>query len=96
MSGSYRIVFAVLLAVCCNTRSVADYPPDRTGDSIGPASAGPVCEWQPTHQQSLPAGGQCGFNDVGAPNPGIYECGMVRDGNACVEKCAVFTRCQNP
>ncbi len=87
----YKLVaLLTLLTIQCATLSSAQSPTDKP--TIYPAPTGPTCDWRPT-QVSKAAGGQCGFNDVGAPNPGIFECGMVSKGNACVEHC-VFVKCQ--
>jgi hypothetical protein len=89
-----RFVYASLIvAVLTCGVSGSSGQQDPTGPAIE-NNRGPACPWNPI-QQSLPAGGQCGFNDAGAPNPGIFNCGQVSNGNACVEKC-VFVRCQEP
>jgi hypothetical protein len=91
--SNYRRVLAVSLFVigCSMLTGAGDTQPN--GPTIGAAPPGPHCPWEPV-QQSLPAGGQCGFNDAGAPNPGIFQCGLVSNGNACVNHC-VFVRCQD-
>jgi hypothetical protein len=34
----------------------------------------------------------CGFNDLGVPNAGVFDCGFAIKDNACVSKC-VWKRC---
>jgi len=55
----------------------------------------PVCEWHPV--QVLKPSQQCGFNDIGVPNPGLYECGLKpkKDWSGCEEFCR-FIECREP
>ena len=58
------------------------------------SSGGARCEWMPT--EVVKPSPQCGFNDLGVPNGGVYDCGVQRspDGTHCIEHC-VFKRCQH-
>jgi hypothetical protein len=85
-----HVTMPILLSMMCAQASTAQNNPDNP--SIRAAPPGPTCEWTPV-QVSKPAGGQCGFNDIGAPNPGIFECGLVSKENVCTDHC-VFIRCQ--
>jgi hypothetical protein len=65
-------------------------PPDNQ-QRVEPVPPGtPACEYYP-HNKVVPTAA-CGFNDVGAPNPGNYRCGNTLVGGRCVEQC-VFTGC---
>jgi hypothetical protein len=95
MTKILRIALVGMVAILATTpvvRTVVGQTTD-TPPTIRPQE-GPMCAWAPS-TVSKAAGGQCGFNDAGAPNPGIFQCGMVSNGQACVEQC-VFVRCQNP
>jgi hypothetical protein len=53
---------------------------------------GPMCAWVPVRRVMQTP--QCGYNDFSIPNPGVFDCGLVRQGNACVQRC-FFVRCGN-
>jgi hypothetical protein len=70
--------------------SVATANAQATIQAAPPGS--PRCEWVPKVEERPAAGAICGFNDVGLPNNGIYECGVRQSGNRCVPFC-VFRQC---
>jgi hypothetical protein len=82
------VALFLLTTLLVNRGSIADDP------KIEPAPPGPRCEYIP-HEIYKPAADQCGFNDASAPVLGLYECGLVSNGKACVETCT-FLRCHEP
>jgi hypothetical protein len=84
---SYKTIILSTYLIACATMSFAQSQPAE----IYPARPGSTCPWQPI-ESLQPAGPQCGFNDLGIPNPGIYACGLVSTGTTCTEHC-VFVRC---
>jgi hypothetical protein len=104
MSMTWRVRFAALLIFGAAgpeaiTATTDAWTSDRKiaqaqNPTVGPAPPGPHCEWLPREEQ-LPAGGQCGFNDLSAPNPGIFDCGVRAESGRCVRYC-VFKRCAGP
>jgi hypothetical protein len=81
------IASMVVAAVLIGSASAGNDSPS----TIGPAPAGPSCEWVPTPQLKL-APTECGFNDSGLPNSGVFQCGQDR---SCQPKC-VFDHCNEP
>jgi hypothetical protein len=92
MRHPLKISVVAMLLTCAVSGSVGSQQPRDDQPTIRPQE-GPSCPWYPI-DQSMPAAGQCGFNRYSIPNPGIFQCGLVSDGKACVEHC-VFVRCQS-
>ena len=64
--------------------------PQGDGSTMSPREGGGQCIWNPIQQQrSAP---QCGFNDLGVPIAGLYDCG--KDAQ-CHDVCK-FVRCVEP
>ena len=80
--------FVDQLPTISGNRQMGDRP-SRIEPSIGPYS-GPLCEWAPRQQRRMDA--QCGFNDLGAPNEAIWECGRTLRNGVCVPSCR-FVEC---
>jgi hypothetical protein len=66
-------------------RCISDYP------LITPGPRGPTCEWNPVDEY-LPAGVECGFNDIGLPVAGVFSCGKTL---SCERRCD-FKQCREP
>jgi hypothetical protein len=91
-----RLIFAVIIAT-----AVFTLPAGAAGDESSPQysrsdslelpglTAGcHICEWRPKLNQK-PAAEQCGTDDSGAANIGLFECGFSQD---CERQCN-FLRC---
>ena len=63
---------------------------NTSGPSMGPAPAGPACEWVESRvEMGTPA---CGYNDLLAPKAGVFRCGSVNTGSRCERRC-FFIEC---
>ena len=49
------------------------------------------CDWTPK-ETLKPAQAQCGLNDLGLANMGVFDCGL---NDACQDTC-IFVRCHVP
>lgn len=98
-----NFISALLMVACClavATPAAQGSPPSTpssnsgnatdTGATIQSAPDGPMCEWSP-HEVVQPAL-QCGRNDVGAANPGRFDCGK---DSKCHDVCR-FKECVEP
>src|ERR1700730_15334055 len=97
MASGVRIVSKRFALICTFVAGVAigqstNVPSSHDGPTIRPAPPGPSCEWNP-HEVLKSSGPQCGLNDLGIGNPGVYDCGQASNGKECSERC-VFKRCQ--
>jgi hypothetical protein len=88
------LCLAMMLAGMLNCFLDAAIAQPNGTPSIESAPVGSSCPWKPTERpQAAPT--ECGHNDLGMPNMGIFDCGVISSGTKCVEHC-VFKRCHNP
>lgn len=92
----YRVIFAVIIATAGFTLpagAAGDEPSPQysRSDSLelpGLTAGCHICEWRPKLNQK-PAAEQCGTDDSGVANIGLFECGFSQD---CERQCN-FLRC---
>jgi hypothetical protein len=87
---------ALVMAVFClisshvSAQDATNGTPATPQDTIGPAPGGQACPWIPI-EETQPAP-QCGFNDLGVPILGIFQCGQ----NDMCQRVCNFSRCDSP
>lgn len=92
----YRVIFAIIIATAGFTLpagAAGDEPSPQysRSDSLelpGLTAGCHICEWRPKLNQK-PAAEQCGTDDSGVANIGLFECGFSQD---CERQCN-FLRC---
>ena len=60
------------------------------GPSMGPSNTRP-CEWSPKDEQLMAT--ECGFNDVGVRNLGVFTCGRKLNANNVCARFCILSRC---
>jgi hypothetical protein len=92
----HKLIFAAVMAIAVFTLPAGgaddeSSPQYSRSDSLelpGLTAGCHVCEWRPKLNQK-PAAEQCGTDDSGAANIGLFECGFSQD---CERQCH-FLRC---
>ena len=90
----FRFCIAVCFALAALASPAADdesSPQYSRSDSLelpGLTAGCHICEWRPKLNQK-PAAEQCGTDDSGAANVGLFECGFSQD----CERLCNFLRC---
>lgn len=92
----YRLIFAVIIATAVFAPAAGaagdeSSPQFSRSDSLelpGLTAGCHICEWRPKLNQK-PAAEQCGTDNSGMANIGLFECGFSQD---CERQCN-FLRC---
>jgi hypothetical protein len=66
-------------------------PPIWKEPEVKSVQPGTQCAWGIEHKHKPTP--LCGFNDVGAPKAGEFNCGLVAQGSKCVEQCTFTGKC---